>query len=147
MVLIDNPLTNGVTATLLTAPDGELLGIRVEWSIKPELLGCQYHDDSRVQLNPGPVVRDIGVSITDGTAAFSHEMLDCNTQYTPTVVAVVVTDPGPPISTVTRTESSASLFYRGKTSANHAASDSVHYIILYDLCHCVSTTTACSYNK
>ena len=117
MVLIDGSatLTNGVTATLITASDGELLGIRVEWSIKPEYLGCQYADDSKVELNPGPIVRDIGVGITDGTADFSNENLDCNAQYIPTVIAVVDTDPGPPISRISRIESGASLFYRGKT--------------------------------
>ena len=100
---------------LLLLHDGELLGIRVRWSLKPEYLGCQYQYDSRVELNPGPIVRDIGAKITDGTADFSNEMLDCNTQYTPMMIAVVITDPGPPISRVLRTESGASLFYRGKT--------------------------------
>ena len=44
MVLIDSSadLTNGVTAILNAAPDGELLGIRVEWRIKPQFLGCQF---------------------------------------------------------------------------------------------------------
>ena len=108
-------MTNGVTTTLITASGGELLGIRVEWSIKPELLGCHFTDDSRVELNSGRVVRDIGVDITDGTADFSNEMLDCNTQYTPTVVALMVLNPDPPNSRVSKTESGASLFYRGKT--------------------------------
>ena len=35
-------LTNGVTAMVITAPDGELLGIRVMWRIKSEYLGCHF---------------------------------------------------------------------------------------------------------
>ena len=42
---------------LITALDGELLGIRVEWSIKPEYLGCQF-TTLRVELNNDEVGKD-----------------------------------------------------------------------------------------
>ena len=76
---------------LITAPDGELLGIRVEWRIKPQYLGCQF-TTLRVELSPGQVGRDI--SVTDRTADFNNEQLDCNTQYTPKVhvIAVIITE-------------------------------------------------------
>ena len=119
MVLIDNSatLTNGVTATLISASDGELLGIRVEWSIKSEFRGCEYRS-LRVQLNE-LVSRDINA--TDRRAVFSKEQLDCNTQYTPTMIASVATAPDAVIS---RTDYGASLLYRGKNDAyfNVAAS-------------------------
>ena len=35
-------LSDGVTAMVITAPDGELLGIRVMWRIKSEYLGCHF---------------------------------------------------------------------------------------------------------
>ena len=34
-------LANGVTAMVNNAPDGELLGIRVMWTIKSEYLDCR----------------------------------------------------------------------------------------------------------
>ena len=75
-----------VTAMLITASDGELLGIRVEWRIKPQFLSCQF-TTLRVELNPGQVGKDI--SVNDRTADFSNEQLDCNTQYTPILSAVI----------------------------------------------------------
>ena len=83
-------VTNGVTAMLITAPGGELLDIRVEWSIKSEYLGYQF-TTIRVELNPGQVGRDICVH--DSTVDFNDEQLDCNTQYTPKVRAVIQKDP------------------------------------------------------
>ena len=44
----------GVNAMLLSAPDGELLGIRVEWRIKPQYFGCQF-TTLRVELNDNEV--------------------------------------------------------------------------------------------
>ena len=71
---------------LITDPDGELLGIRVEWRIKTQYLGCQLIS-LRVELNSGQVGRNI--SVDDRTADFNNEQLDCNTQYTPRLIAVI----------------------------------------------------------
>ena len=71
---------------LLTAPDGELLGIRVEWSIKSEYLHCQF-TTIRVELNNDEVGKDI--SVTDRAAKFSGDHLQCNRQYTPKVKGVL----------------------------------------------------------
>ena len=80
-------MTNGVTATLNTAHDGELFGIRVEWSIKPEYsqVHCQF-STLRVELNDNEVGKDI--SISDVVADFSGDHLQCNRKYTPRVRAV-----------------------------------------------------------
>ena len=86
---------------LNTAPDGELLGIRVTWRIKSEYLGCQF-TSLRVELNNNEVGKDI--SITDGIADFNNEQLDCNRLYTPRVRAThvspystTITDDGIPV--------------------------------------------------
>ena len=76
-------MTNGVTAMLITALDGELLGIRVMWRIKSEYLGCQF-TSLRVELNDNEIGRDISDVSTD-TAEFDNEQLDCNRQYRPRV--------------------------------------------------------------
>ena len=52
-----------------TAPDGELLGIRVTWRIKSEYSGCQF-TSLRVELNNGEVGKDIS-DLTDGVANFN----------------------------------------------------------------------------
>ena len=114
MVLVDASasLTNGVTAMLITAPDGELLGIRVEWIIKPQYLGCQFITLT-VELNSVQVGRDISTrtSVTNRTADFSNEQLDCNTQYTPILSAVIRRLISEKLS---RTEYGDPLFYSGK---------------------------------
>ena len=106
-VLVDASanLTNGVTAMLNTAPDGELLGIRVEWRIKAQYLGCRF-TTLRIELKPGQVGRDI--SVNDTTVDFNNEQLDCNTQYTPKMRAVTQR------LTASKTESGDPLFYSGK---------------------------------
>ena len=43
---------------LITASDGELLGIRVIWRIKSEYLGCQF-TTLRVELNNSEAGKDI----------------------------------------------------------------------------------------
>ena len=91
---------------LITAPGGELLGIRVEWRIKPQFLICQF-TTLRVELSHGQIGKDI--SVDDRTVDFSNEQLDCNTQYTPRVRGVIT------VTTVAVTDDGASLFYRGKT--------------------------------
>ena len=95
-------MTNGVTAMLNTAPDGELLGIRVTWRIKSEYSGCQF-TSLRVELNNGKVGKDIN-DLTDGVANFNNEQLDCNRLYTPRVrathvspVFTTITDDGIPV--------------------------------------------------
>ena len=101
-------VTNGVTAMLKTAPDGKLLGIRVEWSIKSEYSLCQF-TTLRVELNNNEVGKDI--SVTDGIADFPGDHLQCNRQYTPRVMAV--------ISAASKIDIGASLFYVGKTLTKH----------------------------
>ena len=102
---VEAKLTNGVTAILITAPDGELLGVRVEWSIKPEYLGCLFIT-LRVELNHGQVGRDI--SVDDRTSDFNNDQLNCNTQYTPRLRAVITE------SQIDKTVSGDPLLYRGK---------------------------------
>ena len=97
---------------LITAHDGELLGIRVEWRIKPQYLGCRF-TTLRVQLNSGQVGRDI--SVDDRTADFNNEQLDCNTQYTPTVRAMISEFRNINIS---KRDHGTPLPYRGKTKQN-----------------------------
>ena len=95
---------------LITAPDGELLGIRVEWSIKPEYLHCRF-TTLRVELNNGEVGKDINVN--DMFKNFSSvDHLVCNRQYTPRVIAVFLgmsrSDYGAP-----------PLYYRGKIDSQN----------------------------
>ena len=104
-------LTDRVTAMLITASDGELLGIRVEWRIKPQYLSCQFNT-LRVELNRGQVGKDI--SVDDRTADFNNEQLDCNTQYTPRVRAVITLTTST-VSVISQTDDGASLFYGDKT--------------------------------
>ena len=76
-------LTNGVTAVLIKAHDGELLGIRVTWIIKSEYLDCQF-TALRVELYiSGPVEVGKDIRVSNRTADFSSEHLDCNEEYTP----------------------------------------------------------------
>ena len=96
-------LTTGVTAMLITAPGGEFLGIRVEWSIKPEYLCCQF-TTLRVELNDNEHGKDISGS--ERVKDFSSDLLDCNRQYTPRVIAVV--------SGISKSDYGAPLFYRSK---------------------------------
>ena len=81
-------LTNGVTAVLIKAPDGELLGIRVTWTIKSEYLECQF-TTLRVELYISGPVAKVGkdISVSNRTEDFSSEHLDCNEEYTPRVRA------------------------------------------------------------
>ena len=74
-----------------------LLGIRVMWSIKPEYLSCQFAS-LEVELNIDELGKDINV--TDRSADFFSDCLDCNRQYRPRVKAVlsemITTDDGTP---------------------------------------------------
>ena len=105
---------------LITAPGGELLGIRVEWTIKPQYLSCQF-TTLRVELNSGQVGRDI--SVTNRTADFNNEQLDCNTQYTPTVRAVINN-----YHYISKTDSGDPLFYRGKEQTMLALISDTYYV-------------------
>ena len=80
-------MTNGVTATLNTAPNGEFLGIRVEWSIKSEYsqVNCQF-TTLRVELNDNEVGKDINIS--NRVADLFGDHLQCNKKYTPRVRAI-----------------------------------------------------------
>ena len=69
---------------IISADGVSLLGIRVMWSIKPEYLGCQF-TILRVELNTGELGKDINV--TDRSADFFSNRLDCNKQYRPRVRA------------------------------------------------------------
>ena len=83
-------LTNGVTATVITAPDEELRGIRVMWRIKTEYLGCHF-TTLRVELyNASSPEAEVGknISVSNTTADFVNEQLKCNAPYTPRVRAV-----------------------------------------------------------
>ena len=51
-----------------------------------ENLGCQF-TTLRVRLRPGQVGRDI--SVNDRIVDFNNEQLDCNTQYTLRVRAMI----------------------------------------------------------
>ena len=99
---------------LITASDGELLGIRVEWSIKDQYLSCQF-DTLRVELNSGQVGKDI--SVDDRLADFNNEQLDCNTQYIPRVKAVITLTTST-VSVISQTDDGASLIYGGKSKQN-----------------------------
>ena len=103
-------LTNGVTAMVNTASDGELLGIRVTWRIKSEYLGCQF-TTLRVELYISGPVAEVGkdISVSDRTVDFSSDHLDCNERYTPRVRAVLVSSS----STVTLTDNGVQVIYRG----------------------------------
>ena len=108
-------MTYGINATLNTASDGQFLfGIRVEWKIKSEYLGCQF-TTLRVELNPGQDGRDISVS--ERTVDFNNEQLDCNTHYTPRMRAVITVKANT-VNIISKTEDGASLFYGGKTKQN-----------------------------
>ena len=89
---------------LITSSDGELLGIRVEWSIKPEHLNCQFAT-LRVELNDNEVGKDIGVNETFKDFSEAGDHFICNRLYTPRVRAI---SSGVPRA---RTESGAALFY------------------------------------
>ena len=73
------------------------------WSIKPEYLGCQF-TSLKVELNTGELGKDINV--TDRSADFFSNRLDCNRQYRPRVRAV--------LSGGFRTDAGSSVFYGGK---------------------------------
>ena len=107
MIINSDNLTNGVAAMLLTAPDGELLGIRVEWSIKSEYLSCQF-TTLRVELNNNEVGKNISVNETFKDFS-SADHLDCNRKYRPGVRA------GAP--EVSRTDRGATLSYVGKINS------------------------------
>ena len=81
-------LTNGVTAVLIKAPDGELLGIRVTWRINSEYLDCQF-TALRVELYISGPEAEVGkdISVSNRTVDFSSDHLDCNERYTPRVRA------------------------------------------------------------
>ena len=80
-----------------------LLGIRVMWSIKPEYLGCQF-TTLRVELNTGVLGKNINV--TDRSADFFSNHLDCNKQYRPRVRAV--------LSGKFKADDGSMVFYGGK---------------------------------
>ena len=95
---------------LITAPGGEFLGIRVEWSIKPEYLGCRF-TTLRVELNNNEVGKDI--SVNEGFTDFSSaNHLDCNRQYRPRVKAAILR--------ISRIDYGALLFYSGKINSQTA---------------------------
>ena len=110
LIIASDNLTNGVTAMLITASDGKLLGIRVEWSIKPEYLNCQFAT-FRVELNDAELAigKDISANETFKDFSEASDHLDCNRLYTPRVRAI---SSGVPRA---RTESGAILFYGSKT--------------------------------
>ena len=93
-----------------TAPDGELLGVRVTWRIKSEYLGCRF-TTLRVELYISGPVAEVGknISVSDRTVDFSSDHLDCNEQYTPRVRAVHVLS----TSTTTVTDNGVQVVYRG----------------------------------
>ena len=103
-------LTNGVTAVLIKAPDGELLGIRVTWRINSEYLDCQF-TALRVELYISGPEAEVGkdISVSNRTVDFSSDHLDCNEQYTPRVRAVHVSS----TSTTTVTDNGVQVIYRG----------------------------------
>ena len=103
-------LTNGVSAMVNTAPGGELLGIRVMWTIKSEYLGCRF-TTLRVELYVSGPVAEVGkdISVSDRTVDFSSDHLDCNERYTPRVRAVHVSS----ISNITLTDNGVQVIYRG----------------------------------
>ena len=93
-----------------TAPDRELLGIRVTWRIKSEYLGCQF-TILRVELYISGPEAEVGkdISVYNTTVDFSSDHLDCNKRYTPRVRAVHVSS----TSTVTVTDVGVQVIYRG----------------------------------
>ena len=121
-------LTNGVTAVLIKAPDGELLGIRVMWRIKSEYLDCQF-TSLRVELYISGPEAEVGkdISVSDRTVDFSSDHLDCNEEYTPRMRAVhdssgifitQITDNGIPV------------VYR-------SGNDNIHHLSNY-VCSCIA---------
>ena len=89
---------------MIIGADGvSLLGIRVVWSIKPEYLSCQFAS-LKVELNFGELGKDINV--TDRSADFFSNRLDCNRQYRPRVRAN--------LSGRFKTDDGISVFYGGK---------------------------------
>ena len=93
-----------------TASNGELLGVRVRWSIKSEYLGCQF-TTLRVELNNNEVGKDVSVNGTfkDFSEA-GGDHLDCNRQYRPRVRAVN-------ISNIPKSDYGAPLFYSSKINS------------------------------
>ena len=87
------PLTTGIRSELITANDGvSLLGIRVLWTVKPEYSRC-YFTQMRVELYPGPhtiIINEVTADVRDSSADFFN--IDCNREYTPSVVAVISKD-------------------------------------------------------
>ena len=98
---------------LNTAPDGELLGIRVIWRIKSEYSGCQF-TSLRVELNNNDSEVGKDISITDGIADFNNEQLECNTLYTPRVRAIILYINILPGLSTTITDNGIPVHYRSK---------------------------------
>ena len=108
----ENLTTNpGVIANLKAIPNGELLGIRVEWSIKSKYSNCQF-SILRVELILRQT-RRVGahrdIDITDTVADFNNEQLDCNVEYTPRVWAVLSGN-----IAVDKSDDGIAVFYRGE---------------------------------
>ena len=84
------PLTTGIRSELITANDGvSLLGIRVLWRVKSEYSSCRF-TQMRVELYPGPhtiIIDEVTADVRDSSADFLN--IDCNREYTPSVVAVI----------------------------------------------------------
>ena len=101
---------------LIKAPDGEFLGIRVTWRIKFEYLGCRF-TTLRVELYISGPEAEVGedISVSDTTADFSSDHLDCNKEYTPRVRAVHVSS----TSTTTVTDNGVQVIYRGNLFIHH----------------------------
>ena len=105
-------LTNGVTAMVNTAPGGELLGIRVTWRIKSEYLDCQF-TSLKVELYISGPEAEVGkdISVSDETADFFNEQLNCNALYMPRVRVVYVN-----MYIVTVTDNGIPVIYGGKSN-------------------------------
>ena len=88
---------------LITTSDEEL-GIRVEWSIKTEYLGCQF-TTLRVELIQNNVGKDVSANETFKDFYKASDYLDCNSWYTPRVRARTTT------SRISKIEPGAALFY------------------------------------
>ena len=114
-------MTNGVSATLFTASDGEL-GIRVMWSIKHEHLDCQF-TTLRVELNDNEVSKDVSVHETFKDFSEAHDILDCNRQYTPRVTAS--------FSDFSKSDSGAMLLYRSKIKQHACIAYSVNHASIF----------------
>ena len=93
---------------LITAHDGELLGIRVMWRIKHEYIDCQF-TTLRVELNDNEIGRDITDTSTD-TAEFDNGQLDCNRQYRLRVQGS--------LSQIENVENGIPVFYGGNSMIN-----------------------------